>query len=189
MLYVVKYTGPFGYLKPWTAVRDELTQSQQFLTPSTVSGINQKLFGLGAENHILRHRLRYGSMEECQEQTWAKLRKLESGKMKSNGILKRVVMVEPVLHLAFDTYENAAIAKAQHICLSRNEDIVTADIFFGEKGIKTMSEDDFEQIKGFELKFDANNPGNPADGTFPVGRHRFIEGAPITYGTLIAQFD
>ena len=29
--YVVTYAGPFGFIKPWTAVRDELTYSQQFL--------------------------------------------------------------------------------------------------------------------------------------------------------------
>ena len=35
--YVVKFTGPFGFIKPWTAVRDASggeTYSQQFLTPS-----------------------------------------------------------------------------------------------------------------------------------------------------------
>ena len=37
--YVVKFTGPFGFIKPWTAVRDASggeTYSQQFLTPSIV---------------------------------------------------------------------------------------------------------------------------------------------------------
>ncbi|MFT7482658.1 MAG: hypothetical protein ACI8WW_001596, partial [Oceanospirillaceae bacterium] len=42
--YVVKYTGPFGFIKPWTAVRDSETFSQQFLTPSIVEGIEKKLF-------------------------------------------------------------------------------------------------------------------------------------------------
>lgn len=39
ILYVVKYSGPFGFVKPWTAVRDSETFSQQFLTPSIVEGI------------------------------------------------------------------------------------------------------------------------------------------------------
>jgi hypothetical protein len=43
-MYVVKYTGPFGFIKPWTAVRDDLTFSQQFLTPSMIAGIERKLF-------------------------------------------------------------------------------------------------------------------------------------------------
>lgn len=33
-MYVVTYKGQFGFIKPWTAVRDEETFSQQFLTPS-----------------------------------------------------------------------------------------------------------------------------------------------------------
>lgn len=43
-MYVVKYTGVFGFIKPWTAVRDSLTYSQQFLTPSIIEGIEKKLF-------------------------------------------------------------------------------------------------------------------------------------------------
>lgn len=44
ILYVVRYAGPFGFIKPWTAVRDSETFSQQFLTPSIVEGIEKKLF-------------------------------------------------------------------------------------------------------------------------------------------------
>ena len=43
-MYIVKYTGPFGFIKPLTAVRDDETFSQQFLTPSIVAGIERKLF-------------------------------------------------------------------------------------------------------------------------------------------------
>lgn len=43
-LFVVKYAGPFGFIKPWTAVRDGETYSQQFLTPSIVEGMEKKLF-------------------------------------------------------------------------------------------------------------------------------------------------
>jgi len=35
-MYVVKYDGHFGFIKPWTAVRDGEPFSQQFLTPSIV---------------------------------------------------------------------------------------------------------------------------------------------------------
>ena len=44
MLFIVKYSGKFGFIKPWTAVRDGETFSQQFLTPSTIKGIELKLF-------------------------------------------------------------------------------------------------------------------------------------------------
>ena len=43
-MYVVKYKGDFGFIKPWTAVRDGKTYSQQFLTPSIIEGIEKKLF-------------------------------------------------------------------------------------------------------------------------------------------------
>ncbi len=42
--FVVKYIGPFGFIKPWTAVRDSKTFSQQFLTASIVEGIEKKIF-------------------------------------------------------------------------------------------------------------------------------------------------
>jgi hypothetical protein len=42
--YVVKYSGQFGFIKPWTAVRDSETFSQQFLTPSIVEGIEKSYF-------------------------------------------------------------------------------------------------------------------------------------------------
>ncbi len=36
-LYVVKYSVPFGFIKPWTAVRDGETFSQQFLTSNLIA--------------------------------------------------------------------------------------------------------------------------------------------------------
>lgn len=43
MYYTVKYTGKFGFIKPWTAVRDGETFSQQFLTPSIIEGMEKKI--------------------------------------------------------------------------------------------------------------------------------------------------
>ena len=65
MYYVVKYAGPFGFIKPWTAVRDSKTFSQQFLTPSIIEGMRQKL----EVSEIVRHRLTYGGISVQQEQT------------------------------------------------------------------------------------------------------------------------
>ena len=75
--FVVQYSGAFGFIKPWTAVRDSETFSQQFLTPSIVEGIEKKLFPqlLGHKGEILkikRHRLNYGAMSTQQEKTWSK---------------------------------------------------------------------------------------------------------------------
>ena len=43
-MYIVEYNGTFGFIKPWSAVRDSKTFSQQFLTPSIVEGMEKKLF-------------------------------------------------------------------------------------------------------------------------------------------------
>ena len=78
MLYIVKYVGPFGYIKPWTAVRDSETFSQQFLTPSIVEGLEKKLFPElldkpgGQTQKVLRHRLSYAGLSLQQERTWSK---------------------------------------------------------------------------------------------------------------------
>lgn len=75
--YIVKFVGPFGFIKPWTAVRDGETFSQQFLTPSIVEGIEKKLFpevlsSQGLQGLIIGHRLNYTGISRQQEQTWSK---------------------------------------------------------------------------------------------------------------------
>src|ERR1044072_811169 len=75
--YVVKYIGPFGFIKPWTAVRDGETFSQQFLTPSIIEGMEKKLFPellltKGLQKYIVRHRINYTGISRQQEQTWSK---------------------------------------------------------------------------------------------------------------------
>lgn len=75
--YVVKYSGPFGFIKPWTAVRDGETFSQQFLTPSIIEGMEKKLFPellatKGLQGYIIGHRINYTGISRQQEQTWSK---------------------------------------------------------------------------------------------------------------------
>jgi len=76
-MFIVKYSGPFGFIKPWTAVRDGETFSQQFLTPSMLEGMEKKLFPelltqKGLQGYITRHRLNYTGISRQQEQTWSK---------------------------------------------------------------------------------------------------------------------
>ncbi|MBB6275480.1 hypothetical protein [Porphyromonas circumdentaria] len=171
-LYVVKYTGPFGFIKPWTSVRDSETFSQQFLTPSIVEGIEKKLFPelldvLGIQK-IARHRLSYDQISQQQEvmQTrgWNRTKK---GKeflfQRENSVIVRGVMVNPVLHLAFKEQEDAERAFTQHICLIRNEDIMLPQEIFG------LSEEEFDnedEMGGFELIFEKD------DRSFLVGINR-----------------
>jgi hypothetical protein len=180
VLHVVTYTGPFGFIKPWTAVRDELTYSQQFLTPSTVEGMRQKL-GVSA---ILRHRLRHGGFNIQGETTQSAGINVSTVKSRNEitfkrktSVLNRGVMLDPTLHLAFPTRDDATSAHRQHLCLSRNEDVVMP---VGR--IQAMSESEFNDLTGFELQF------GEGDDAFMVGYNRFEDGAPM-YGTLTITGD
>ncbi|MCH5598025.1 hypothetical protein [Niabella ginsengisoli] len=181
-LYVVKYSGPFGFIKPWTAVRDSETFSQQFLTPSIVEGIEKKLFPellneIGIKK-IIRHKLNYLGIDVQQERTWAKggfQFSKEKGNYKTNlGILKRGVMLNPNLYLAFDTIGDAKIAFEQNLCLCRNEDILLPE------DLIEMSADEFDEIAGFELKFSDKETG------FKVGHNRYDNAAEM-FGELVVS--
>jgi hypothetical protein len=186
MLYAVKYTGPFGFIKPWTAVRDSETYSQQFLTPSILAGIERKLFPelLNSDfgiYKILRHRLTYQQIAQQQEQTqprgWnvkgtARNRTYE----RPYSILTRGVMVNPVLFLAFGTKEDAERASSQHICLARNEDVL-----YPQDEIIDVPEEEFdtneEVFYGFEFIIEKT------EKSFLVGYNRLDENKPM-YGWL-----
>lgn len=171
MYYIVTYTGQFGFIKPWTAVRDSKTFSQQFLTPSIVEGIRQKL----EVSSIIRHKLCYSSVSVQQEQTqsrgWATQTKLKM-MVRPRAILERGVMVNPVLKLAFDNIEDAQKAAIQHICLCRNEDVLLPD-----DKIEELQESEFDGLTGFELRFGEN------ESSFLVGFNRFDKVKPM-YGWL-----
>lgn len=166
-IYTVTYRGPFGFIKPWTAVRDELTFSQQFLTPSIIEGMRQKL----EVDKILRHKLSFSKFEKQQEQTRPKLIKKPGHNF---SILTRGVLINPILVLGFASHDDAKLAFKQHICLCRNEDVLLPD---KKLGIKEVNNEEFNDIEGFELKF------TDADEGFMVGYNRFNEFKPM-YGKL-----
>jgi hypothetical protein len=173
--YVVRYTGPFGYIKPWTAVRDSETFSQQFLTPSMLCGMERKLFPelLDTPFDIVRiaaYRLSYSGLSMQQEQTQPRGWNREAnpkGWSRKRAILVRGVMLNPVLHLAFRSMVDAEVAASQHLCLCRNEDIV-----FPDPAIQAVSAESFDEppFDGFELVF------GESEQSFVVGYNRFDEG-------------
>lgn len=186
--HVVKYSGPFGFIKPWTAVRDSETFSQQFLTPSIVEGIEKKLFPellneVGIKK-IVRHRLSYLGIDIQQERTWAKggfkaeKKKNKAGNVyyipKNFGVLKRGVMLTPNLYLAFESIGDANSAFEQNVCLCRNEDLLLPEEML------ELSKEEFENIEGFELRFTNKDIG------FKVGHNRFKD-AEEMYGELIVS--
>lgn len=166
MLYVVKYTGPFGFIKPWTAVRDGETYSQQFLTPSIVRGMELKL-DANDQIRILRHRLSYDMLDTQQEVVHA--RAWKRGKPRNTGVITRGVLINPVLYLAFGSLAEATRAAVQHVCLCRNEDLLLPD---GE--VLTLSAEAFDALDGFELRFEPEH-----EAAFPVGYNRFENNQPM----------
>ncbi|MEM8599997.1 MAG: hypothetical protein AAGF99_08750 [Bacteroidota bacterium] len=192
--HVVTYTGPFGYIKPWTAVRDGETFSQPFLSPSTITGMTIKL----GVSEILRHRLSHAGIDRQQEQIQAagwKTNRRTMTMTRQTGILVRGVMLRPRLHLAFATAEDAATAATDHLCLCRNEDlIVPIRVRYLEKEgsrgiIETVRADDralvcemesdtFDCIEGFELIKDEG------PGTIPLGVSRYT--GEMMRGRLVA---
>lgn len=168
--YVVRYTGPFGFIKPWTAVRDDRTFSQQFLTPSIVEGMRQKL-GVSA---ILRHRLTYHKVDLQQERTQSRafVETKKRQATREQSILTRGIMLNPTLRLAFTTEKEAQLAAEQHICLCRNEDVLLPD-----SHVAILSKADFDKLSGFELIFGESN------AAIMVGYDRFRDYQPM-YGTL-----
>lgn len=179
-LFIVKYTGQFGFIKPWTAVRDAETFSQQFLTPSIVEGMEKKLFPeLLKEKGIYkiqRHRLAYEQMTAQQEQIQPRGWNIKSKRAERlKAITVRSVLLNPTLYLAFELEEDAKIALRQHLCLCRNEDIIFP-LNIEKVSIEEWEEDE-ERFAGYELIFEKN------ENSFLVGYNRFNDAQPM-YGWL-----
>ena len=180
--HVVQWQGPFGFIKPWTAVRDGETFSQQFLTPSIVEGMEKKLFpellGEKGIKRIVRHRLRYDQMDAQQEVTQTRgWNYKKNSAERPRSILTRQVLLNPTLYLAFANTDYAELAATQHLCLCRNEDLV-----YPSGPVMSVLAEEFDIGKdawaGFELLF-----GREASDAFLVGYNRYDNGAPM-YGSL-----
>lgn len=160
MKYVVKYVGSFGFIKPWTAVRDSKTKSCDYLTPSILMGMERKLFPTisrnenGKLNKIIRYRLSFQDISFQQETTQSinyELQKAQNGEKyyaPNTSTINRGVLINPILYLMFDSKESAEKALSQHICLCRNEDVM-----LGTELIELENENDFDDeilFSGYE---------------------------------------
>jgi len=181
VIYCVTWKGRFGFIKPYCAVRDELVFSQQFLTPSIVSGIEMKLFPELIEfkddydiSKIKRHRLKYQTMSKQQEMIHSKGIDKKKRERYDKSILNRGVLINPRLTLGFHTREDAERALNQHIYLCRNEDILYPD-----GNVIEVSEVEFDSDKynGYELIF------GDFEDSIMVGFNRFKKGQPV-YGSF-----
>lgn len=137
IMYLVKFYGSFGFIKPWSAVRDTITKSCDYITPSILMGIERKLFpelmvnDNGKLNKIIRHRLSFQDISFQQETTRSvndevvvdKKKKLRYRKPKTS-VINRGVLINPILYLLFNKKEDVEKVMMQHICLCRNEDVM-----------------------------------------------------------------
>lgn len=176
-MYIVTYKGKFAFIKPWTAVRDGETFSQQFLTPSIIEGIEKKLFpellSTTGIQKILRYKLNYNSMSSQQEVTQTRGWEYKNRTfIRNRSVLKRNILLSPILYIAFEAEKDAITASQQHVCLCRNEDIMLPNT-----EIIRASENDFEKLPGFELRF------GESEESFLVGYNRFEENKAM-YGWL-----
>lgn len=181
-MYIVKFYGSIAFVKPWSAVRDNKTSSLQFLTPSTIEGIEKKLFPellhSSGIHKIRRYKLNFIGRSTMQETIQSKAltnKKKEGYMIRMTSVINRIVLLEPTLFLAFDTLDDAQTASLQHICLSRNEDMMRAC-----SEIEEMDEQEFDKISGFELRFEKT------EKSFMVGFNRYDNDNPM-YGLLEYQ--
>lgn len=178
--YVVKYEGQFGFIKPWTAVRDGEIFSQQFLTPSMIAGIERKLFPelLNTPFGIYKiksYRLAFDQMTPQQEQIQPRGWNVKKhSATRPYSILIRNVLLNPILYLAFEKKQDAKIAFTQHICLARNEDLLFP-VAINETSAKRFNTDE-DNFAGYELIFEHNDH-------FLVGYNRLDQDNPM-YGWL-----
>ena len=97
----------------------------------------------------MRHKLSYAGIDLQQEvvqaKAWSKKGKTY---VKERSILRRGVMLSPVIYIAFSTLEDACKASLQHICLCRNEDILLP-----ESNIQELSISAFDILEGYALRF------------------------------------
>lgn len=181
-MYIVKFYGCIAFIKPWSAVRDNKTSSLQFLTPSTIEGIEKKLFPellhTPGIQKIRRYKLNFIGRTTMQEKVQSKaltIKKKDGYMTRMTSVINRTVLLEPSLFLAFDSLDDAQTASTQHICLTRNEDLMRAS-----PEILEMDEKDFGGLPGFELRFEKT------ESSFMVGFNRYDNDNPM-YGYLEYQ--
>ena len=208
--HIVKYSGPFGFIKPWTAVRDGETFSQQFLTPSIIEGMEKKLFPellseKGLQGYIVGHRINYTGISRQQEQTWSKawiekkadpilVQQLvnKKGKEEYKEVKIPTVTRRPATGILT---RGVLIEPNLYLAFSTPELAIKAaiqhlclcrneDIILPEETYEvTRHEWNSDSFPGFELLF--NNMEEPA---FKVGYNRFDNAAPM-YGKVISLGD
>lgn len=209
--FVLKFSGCFGFLKPWTAVRDSETFSQQFLTPSILEGIEKKLFPelltqKGLQNFIVGHRLNYTGISRQQEQTWSKAWIEKKGEPIIEQRLVKKKSIEEWKEIKIPTVtrrpatgiliRGVLIEPNLYLAFSKEEYALQAaqqhiclcrneDVMLPDEEAEKVSDDVWysEAFPGFELLMPENT-----NARFKVGYNRFNEVSPM-YGEIKSYGD
>lgn len=208
--HIVKYTGPFGFIKPWTAVRDGETFSQQFLTPSIIEGMEKKLFPellsvKGLQGYIVGHRLNYIGISRQQEQTWSKDWIEKKGEpvieqrlvnKKGKEELKQVIIPTVTRRPATGILTRGVLIEPNlYLAFSTPEFASKAavqhiclcrneDILLPDESYEASEEEwTSDSYSGFELLF-----SNIEEPVFKVGYNRYADALPM-YGKVVSVGD
>lgn len=146
-MYVVKYKGKFGFIKPFNAVRDSTILTQKFINESTIAGIEKML---ECEGRIVRHKISYDSISWQQECTESSA--YDKKHLKNKSILSRGVMINPIFYIGFENKNDAENAYNNDILLCRREDLMIPSDFF------ELTDSEFDELVGTEsFKSDFEN--------------------------------
>ena len=137
----------YGYIRPWNAVRDDETWSLTYLTPSMIDGIGIEL---GIENKIVRHKLVFDKTH--METDFTKCVVYCKNNKRNQTVHKRHTLVNPIITLGFETYEDAMLAMGLPIYCGQN---IYPIYPFVNDGIKEMTDAEFDELYGVET-FETN---------------------------------
>lgn len=174
----MRYSGLFAFIKPFSAIRDELVMSSIYVPPSVIMGIEGHLFGT-ATGRILRSRLSFQGVSYQKELihtagwNWVLGKSYERGQ----SILNRGILLYPELVLAFSTLDQALLAATGWVMLSRREDVLMP-----HSDPQSCSLSEWDALPGYEcIPVALNEPG-----AVPMGYT--LDGSPM-YVRLVGQFD
>lgn len=168
MLYCVTFGGIikpyFGFIAPYTSVRDSETFSLTFCPPSVIDGIEKNL---GCSGKIVRHKLTY-FMGAMDKEFVKAIVYTKTNDLKQTIHLKHV-LINPVLTLAFDNYSDANNAvltsisfgqKEYLLCALPNSDDNTTKMKTNQDDyIQIINDDDFDLIPGVETFLTTEDDG------------------------------
>jgi hypothetical protein len=134
-LFIVKYAGSMGFMRPYNAVFTKFTRTETFITPSRLEGIQRFL----KTTTLTRAKVSCESI--FSDQCSIRCPNPKALPNKRKGISTNGMMLKPTIFLGFEKEEDANTAFKKTICL-RTEDILWPIELFSS---------DFDSLSGCEF--------------------------------------